>query len=205
MAVSVPARRPTAASRSVAMPLLLLVGFAMSVVLRSALGGAAVARSVPAGLVFAAGLLVLAVTSAPADVLHVRRRQLLLGAVAGLAGAAVLCLPAALHALGAGPSVARSGTGFLGWALVVSVVASAEEAFLRGALFRHLERYGLGTAIVVPALGFAALHMPLYGWGAAPLDLAVGIWLGALRATTGTWTAPAVAHILADWAAWWLA
>jgi membrane protease YdiL (CAAX protease family) len=185
------------------MPSLLLVGFAAAVVLRSAVGGSAVARSEPAGLVFALGLLVLTVVAAPRRARRVRPRRELMGAVAGLLGAAVLCVPAAVHHAD-GTSVARSGTGFLGWALVVTVVASAEEAFLRGALFRQLERFGIGTAIGVSALAFAALHVPLYGWGAAPLDLAVGVWLGALRATTGTPTAPAVAHVVADWAAWWL-
>jgi hypothetical protein len=46
--------------------------------------------------------------------------------------------------------------------------------------------------------------VPLYGWGAVPLDLAVGVWLGGLRLVTGGWAAPAVAHTFADLAAGWL-
>jgi hypothetical protein len=37
-----------------------------------------------------------------------------------------------------------------------------------------------------------------------PLDLAVGVCLGALRLYAGSATAPAVAHTLADLAGWWL-
>jgi hypothetical protein len=37
-----------------------------------------------------------------------------------------------------------------------------------------------------------------------PLDIAVGVWLGTLRAISGTVTAPALAHSLADLAGWWL-
>jgi membrane protease YdiL (CAAX protease family) len=121
----------------------------------------------------------------------------------GVLGALVLCVPALVHwASGAAPD--RPQGAFVGWAAVVTVVAGAEEVFLRGALYRALERFGATAAVVVPALAFAALHQPLYGWGAVPLDFAVGVWLGALRRVTGTVAAPAVTHVLADWAAWWL-
>ena len=84
-------------------------------------------------------------------------------------------------------------------------VATAEEAFLRGALYDAVARArGVDAAVVVGALAFAALHVPLYGWHAVPLDLAVGLALGALRVVTGTWTAPALAHAGADLVGWWL-
>ena len=54
------------------------------------------------------------------------------------------------------------------------------------------------------AIAFAALHVPLYGWHAVPLDFAVGLVLGATRLLAGTWTAPAIAHVGADLAGWWL-
>jgi membrane protease YdiL (CAAX protease family) len=60
------------------------------------------------------------------------------------------------------------------------------------------------AAVVVAAIAFALLHAPLYGWHAVPLDLAVGVVLGATRALAGTWTAPAIAHVGADLAGWWL-
>jgi hypothetical protein len=44
----------------------------------------------------------------------------------------------------------------------------------------------------------------VYGWAVVPLDIAVGVWLGTLRAVTGTVAAPAIAHSLADLAGWWL-
>lgn len=190
------------------LPSLLLVGFAAAAGIRCALGGAEVARSRPAGLVFALALAVLAVVGGSPRSPHRRshpRRRLWLGVGAGVAGALVLCLPAVSTALadttplGGGPRV-----GFLGWAAVVAVVATAEEVFLRGTLFRLLEPFGVVPAIGIPAVAFALLHVPLYGWGAAPLDLAVGVWLGALRATTGTWVAPGVTHVLADWVTWTL-
>lgn len=87
----------------------------------------------------------------------------------------------------------------------MSVVAVAEEAFLRGALFDAVAaRLGPAAALTTSALCFALLHVPLYGWHVATLDLAVGLWLGALRQHAGTWIAPAICHTAADLAAWWL-
>lgn len=172
---------------------LLLAGFAVAVVLRVVVGGRAVATSAPAGLAFAAALGVLTV-AAGTTASRISR-----SAVAwGVAGAAVLLVPPLfLHLSGTSHT---PGGAFLPWAVVVAVVATAEEAFLRGALFDALGSSGL----VVTSVCFALLHVPLYGWHAVPLDLAVGLWLGALRSTTGTWTAPAICHTLADLAAWWL-
>jgi hypothetical protein len=195
------ARRPGA---SPGQAVALLIGFGAAVALRSAVGGAGVARSAPAGLVFAACLLALAAAGA----VPVRRpasaaRHLGGAAGIGLGGAVVLCVPAVLHRLG-GAELPVGREGLASWALVVLVVAGSEEVFLRGTLFRLLEPRGPVVAVLVPAVAFAALHVPLYGWGAAPLDLAVGVWLGALRVVGGSWIAPAVAHVLADVAAWWL-
>lgn len=188
--------------RNAALPLLLLTGFAAAVALRCAVGGDEVARSQPAGLVFAAALLLLVGVARPTAFRSALTwRRPLIGGLAGLAGGIALCIPALASALDGG-SFGHSRPGFVPWALVVTVVASAEEAFLRGTLYRLLASYGTLVAIGVPAVAFAALHVPLYGWGAAPLDLAVGVWLGALRVATGTVVAPAVAHVVADWAGW---
>jgi hypothetical protein len=46
--------------------------------------------------------------------------------------------------------------------------------------------------------------VPLYGWHVLPLDLAVGVVLGMLRASTGTVATPTVAHLIADYAGWFL-
>ncbi len=91
------------------------------------------------------------------------------------------------------------------WVLATTLVAGAEEAVLRGALFGAIERAGgpllaLGTTSVA----FALLHVPLDGPSVVPLDLAVGLVLGGLRLWSGGVAAPAVAHAVADLAAWFL-
>lgn len=177
---------------------LLLGGLALAVALRVALGGPAVARSLPAGLVFAGCLL--ALCAAAGARVPLSRRAL----VIGLLGAVVLCLPVAVQrALEAAPL--RGPQGFATWALVVTVVATAEEVFLRGALHDAVTALaGAPAAVGVGALAFALLHVPLYGWSAVPLDLAVGVVLGGLRVAAGTPLAPAVAHVGADLAGWFL-
>jgi membrane protease YdiL (CAAX protease family) len=87
----------------------------------------------------------------------------------------------------------------------VSAVALAEEYFLRGALYEAVERWhGQTAAVVVGAVALAALHIPLYGFHVLPLDFAVGLWLGALRAIAGSPLAPGITHTVADLAGWWL-
>lgn len=184
---------------------LLLVGLVAAVVLRTAVGGAGVARSPVAGLLFAGVLVVLSVCVRPAARPRAARMSPALGVATGFVGAVVLCLPALAARWDAGTLAARPGDAFVGWAVVVALVAAAEQWFLRGVLHRLLEPHGTVVALLVPAVAFAGLHLPLYGVAALPLDFAVGIWLGALRVVTGRWTVPAVAHVVADWAAWFLA
>jgi membrane protease YdiL (CAAX protease family) len=176
-------------------PAALLAGFAVAVGLRVLVGGDDVARSLAAGLVFAAclGLLSLAArTRVP-----VTRSALLLG----LVGVVIVCLPVGLGQLVALRPL-RGTTGFLPWALAVVVVAGAEEVFLRGTLFDALRRPWV--AVAVTAVCFALLHVPMYGWQAVPLDLAVGVVLGGLRLEAGTAAAPVVTHIGADLVGWFL-
>ncbi|MDQ6650270.1 MAG: CPBP family intramembrane metalloprotease [Actinomycetota bacterium] len=176
----------------------LLAGFAAALALRVALGGPGVARSAPAGLAFAGCLGVL--TLAAGTRLRLGRRA----AWAGLLAGAVLCLPPLLTRVVTGWTPRPDGS-YLGWAAVVAVVAIAEEAFLRGALYDAVAAWqGEVVAIGTGALAFAVLHVPLYGWHVAMLDLAVGIWLGVLRSLTGSPGAPAVAHVVADLAGWWV-
>lgn len=173
----------------------LLVGFAVALGLRMVVGGYDVARSIPAGLLFAGCLLVLAVaagTRAP-----VTRRAVALG----LLGTAIICLPVGLgHLVALKPL--HDADGFVPWALAVTVVAGAEEVFLRGTLFDAIrsERW----AVVVGAVLFGLLHVPLYGWHVVPLDVAVGLVLGGLRVEAGTPTAPGIAHVGADLVGWFL-
>ncbi len=185
-----------AAPPSLAVPLLLAAGFALAVLLRVLIGGPGVAQSPVAGLVFGGCLLALAL------LVGARLRWSLPAVAWGLGAAALLCLPVVLTR---GDQPLYDGNGFARWALVVTVVAVAEELFLRGALYDAVAgRAGENAAIAVGAVAFALLHVPLYGWQVLALDLVVGLIFGELRRRTGTAAAPAVAHVGADLAAWFL-
>lgn len=176
---------------------LLLAAFAAAVAVRVAVAGAAGASSRSAGLVFAS------VLAAAAAVAGARARIDRRVVAVGLVGAAVLVAPAAVHV--GGPSLSLPAAGFPMWALLTTVVATAEEAFLRGALYDAVaRRRSSDTAIVVAAVAFALLHVPLYGWHVVPLDFAVGVVLGVMRLAAGSWLAPAIGHVGADLIGWWL-
>jgi membrane protease YdiL (CAAX protease family) len=177
-------------------PLVLLAAFAAAVVIRVAVAGPAGTTSLRGGLVFAAILAALAVVA------RLRWQFSVRGALIGVAGVAVLVLPVLItHGVGGHLDASSYAT----WAPATLAVATAEEAFLRGVLYDAVARArGIDVAVVVGAVAFAALHLPLYGWHAVPLDLAVGLLLGALRVVSGTWTAPAIAHAGADLIGWWL-
>ncbi len=122
----------------------------------------------------------------------------------GLLGGAVLVgLAVATHS-GAQPSLAPP-VAFAPWALITVLVASAEELAVRGALFHALARsVDVLPAALLTSIVFALMHVPLYGWHVVPLDLGVGLWLVGLRLWTGGILAPAIAHVAADLATWWL-
>ncbi len=176
---------------------LLLLGFGVALGLRVLAGGGDVARSLSAGLLFAGCLLVLALAAGTRVPLS--RRALLIG----LAGLLLVCAPVAVETLVTVRPL-RGTQGFLPWAAVVTVVAGAEEVFLRGTLYDATIRWGAPVAIGVGAVLFALLHVPLYGWHVVPLDLAVGIVLGGLRHGAGTPFAPAVTHVGADYVGWFV-
>ena len=175
---------------------LLLLGFAIAVAVRVLVGGPGPARSPAAGLLFAACLVAMTVavgTRVPLTAAAVRWAAL---------GVLVLCAPVVALRLG---DPWPTTDGFASWAAAVAVVAAAEELFLRGALYDAVcgarnER----TAIVVGAVAFAALHVPLYGWHVVPLDLLVGLVLGELRRSSGTPAAPVGTHVGADLIGWFL-
>lgn len=121
--------------------------------------------------------------------------------VAGALVGAVLVAP-----LTVASASGRGLDGFWAWAALAAVIATLEEMAIRGALFRRWrDEAGPGPAIVAGALVFALIHLPRYGWGAMPLDAAVGLALGGLRALTGRVLPCAVAHTIADWGAWFWA
>jgi hypothetical protein len=78
------------------------------------------------------------------------------------------------------------------------VAAVAEEVFFRRLVYGWLERWGAALAVGVAGLLFAFVHVPVYGWDVLPIDLAAGIVFGWQRWASGTWTAPAVAHAVAN-------
>jgi membrane protease YdiL (CAAX protease family) len=121
--------------------------------------------------------------------------------VSGLMVGAILLAPVV-----AGPLSARPVSAFLPWAVIAAVIATLEETAIRGVLYRRWEgEAGPMAAIVVGAAVFALIHLPRYGVGAMPLDAAVGLALGGLRALTGRVWPCAVAHTVADWGAWFWA
>lgn len=177
----------------------LFVAFGGAVAVRAAVAGPAGASSIGAGLVFALLLVAFASRLCPAPRVDLRT------VVIGVTGMVVLLVPVVMSYGVDTAGLASRTTAYAGWAAATAVVATAEEAFLRGALFGALQRWrGTDVAVLGAAAAFAALHVPLYGWRVVPLDLAVGLGLGALRVVAGTWTAPAVAHVGADLVGWWL-
>jgi membrane protease YdiL (CAAX protease family) len=126
-----------------------------------------------------------------------RARSLFVGLLVG----AMLLAP-----LTAGPFSTRGLDGFWTWAALAAMIATLEEIAIRGALFKAwCDEAGPVAAIVAGAVVFALIHLPRYGWGAMPLDAAVGLALGGLRALTGRVLPCAVAHTIADWGAWFWA
>jgi membrane protease YdiL (CAAX protease family) len=120
------------------------------------------------------------------------------GVVAGLMVGAILLAPVV-----GGPLSARPWGAFLPWAAIAALVATLEETSIRGVLYQRLAgEAGTVAAIVVGAAVFALIHLPRYGLGAMPLDAAVGLALGGLRALTGRVLPCAIAHTVADWGAW---
>jgi membrane protease YdiL (CAAX protease family) len=132
-------------------------------------------------------------------------RSVVIGVAVGLGLALITLAASSVAGLGAGTLLGRPAVPFVAWAAITIVVASAEEALLRGRLFDAIRRAGgLAPAMLVTTIAFALMHVPLYGWHVVPLDLAVGLALGGLRLATTGIAAPAAAHAVADLATWWL-
>jgi membrane protease YdiL (CAAX protease family) len=132
-------------------------------------------------------------------------RSVAIGVAVGLGLALITLASSSVAGLGAGTLLGRPQVPFVAWAAITILVASAEEALLRGRLFDAVRRAGGQVpAMLVTTVAFALMHVPLYGWHVVPLDLAVGLALGGLRLATGGIAAPAAAHAVADLATWWL-
>lgn len=176
-----------------------LAGLGVAVTLRVQVAGVRGASSPVAGVVFGIALLVMTAACG------IKRPRLTLRHVAWGAGtAAVLCIPPLLERIFHG-GVDEPAGALPVWAAVVTLVAVAEELLLRGAVFEAVLQWrGECEAVMITAVAFALLHVPVYGWHVALLDFAVGVILGVLRVVAGSVSAPAFAHVLADLAGWWL-
>ena len=74
----------------------------------------------------------------------------------------------------------------------------AEELLFRRLLYGALAVFGTAAAVCGSAVVFAAVHVPAYGLGAFPVDLAAGLLFAWQRWASGTWTASAVTHAAAN-------
>jgi membrane protease YdiL (CAAX protease family) len=83
-------------------------------------------------------------------------------------------------------------------AIAGAVAAVSEELFFRRFLYGWLSRWGVPVALFGSAVAFAAVHIPMYGLSALPIDFGAGLILGWQRWATGSWTAPAVTHVIAN-------
>jgi len=167
---------------------------------RSAFIGAGSAGAFLVGSVFALTLLGLALAAGWRPALP-RLGSLGVGVVGGLIliGIPELVGPSSRAVIGMRPDP------FLAWVAVTALVVTAEEALLRGALLSSLDAAGgPAVAVVGSSIAFALMHVPVYGWGVVPLDLAARAFLAGLRYLTGGTAAPTMAHLLADLATWWL-
>jgi len=78
------------------------------------------------------------------------------------------------------------------------LAAVAEEAFFRRFLYGSLLPLGPGVAVVISAVAFALVHVPLYGGAVFWVDLGAGLLLGWQRWASGSWEAPAATHAIAN-------
>lgn len=121
-------------------------------------------------------------------------------ALAGLTLGVLLLTPLAGH-----PPAGRSLEAFWIWGAGVAAITTLEEAVVRGALQEAWSReVGIAAGLLASALIFALIHLPRYGLAALPLDMAAGLCLAGLRAVSGRLSGCVVAHVLADWGAWFL-
>ncbi len=185
---------------SLARPALLAVGLTSIVLVRWSAAAGSIGDPILVGLAFGGGLVALALASGMRAEWP-RARSI----PVGIGGGAVLVVIALLAERGVAAPPASASFPFVPWAVATVLVATGEEAILRGSLFDAIEMpFGTTAAIVVTSACFALIHVPLYGWHVVPLDFGVGLWLAGLRLLSGGIAAPAIAHSMADLATFWL-
>jgi membrane protease YdiL (CAAX protease family) len=109
----------------------------------------------------------------------------------------------ALGLAGVGAALVAGGrpvpSPYVAWALPLALLAAvAEEALFRRAAYAAVAPVGSVAAVVVTALAFALVHVPLYGVAAFPVDVGAGLLLSWQRWASGTWTVPAATHAAAN-------
>jgi membrane protease YdiL (CAAX protease family) len=120
-------------------------------------------------------------------------------AIALTAGTAAFALAAWLASALSGPLGAARWAPVTAPAVAASVAAAiGEEAFFRRLVYGVVRPLGVPAAVAGSALLFALVHVPPYGWRAAPLNLAAGLVLGWQRRASGGWATPAVTHAAAN-------
>ncbi|HEY8238422.1 MAG TPA: CPBP family intramembrane glutamic endopeptidase [Candidatus Limnocylindrales bacterium] len=130
---------------------------------------------------------------------------LAIGVGAGLVLVGVTLAGATIAGATLVPGLGRPAAPFVPWAAITIIVATGEEALLRGRLFNAVRHAGgLPAAVLLTTFAFALMHVPLYGWHVVPLDFAVGLSFAGLRLATRGIVAPAAAHAVADLVTWWL-
>ncbi|HLW16085.1 MAG TPA: CPBP family intramembrane glutamic endopeptidase [Actinomycetota bacterium] len=88
---------------------------------------------------------------------------------------------------------------YTSWAFGANVVAAvAEEAFFRRFVYGWIAARSEDAAIIIAAILFAVIHIPIYGVGVLPIDFAAGLLLGWQRRESGTWLSPAATHVVAN-------
>jgi membrane protease YdiL (CAAX protease family) len=180
---------------------LLVVAVAVATVVRVG-AGALVPAASPSAAVWFSAVLLTGVAVCRADLVRGSWSGVALGVGGGAALVAVSLV--GLPAVTLGPRATSETLWW--WVPLVSVVGISEELVLRGVLFSALRsEHGDAVAVAVTTALFALIHLPLYGVGAMPIDLCVGVFLGSLRVLSGGVLAPALAHVIADLATGWVA
>lgn len=84
-------------------------------------------------------------------------------------------------------------------ALVIGAVAGVgEEALFRRGLYGYFERWGSMAAVLMTALLFGLVHVPMYGWRVLPIDVGAGLVFGWQRWASGSWASSGATHALAN-------
>jgi membrane protease YdiL (CAAX protease family) len=191
-----PADRALAAWRALAA----LGGLGLVVAIRWQIFRTQALDGVMEGVVFGLGLLAVARFGG----LRASRPQIGALAAGVAAGVLLAALPLLTRSSAVSPALGHAAS-FVPWVAATTLVATGEELVLRGSLWRWTAAAGGdAAALLVTSLVFALIHIPVYGPAAVPLDLGVGLVFGGLRIWFGGPAAPAVAHVVADLATWWL-